>query len=252
MLRRALIGLQLCCFVASPAIAITVDPPCSCDCDLDGRITVSDLVRMVNVALANAVVSSCPSFLDPGLPSVELLVTCVGALLDSEECFLSAPRTPTASRTPTSMPSRSPRPGEDGIEPARQLLAAIAMADCEVTTNANGASMHCNAGRGHEGTVTLRMHSSVTDAENAFDGRDEAVAELGGGSFREEQSVPPCCRDGSITHWVWQRECWVAHGNTFDDTHFLMSPRGPDVIQAIVESGRLDDLLTLCPETQSE
>jgi len=67
---------------------------CLGDCNGDGRVVVSELVRLVNVSLGNVELSSCPIAEQPLVPRIEHLVTAVGNLLDG--CARPMP-TPTVT-----------------------------------------------------------------------------------------------------------------------------------------------------------
>ncbi len=71
-------------FLASPQPGVA---QCRCDCDADGRVTVAELVRVVNIALGNAPVSSCDNLPPPclacpvGSVSIDGMVGCVNDAL---------------------------------------------------------------------------------------------------------------------------------------------------------------------------
>ena len=64
-------------FSASAALA------CPGDCDGDGRVTIAELIRGVNIALGNAPLSNCPAFdLNAnGAVAVNELIAAVNASL---------------------------------------------------------------------------------------------------------------------------------------------------------------------------
>jgi len=57
---------------------------CPGDCDADGRVTIAELIRGVNIALGNAPVSNCPAFdtNGNGLVAINELVAAVNATLN--------------------------------------------------------------------------------------------------------------------------------------------------------------------------
>ncbi|HUI25704.1 MAG TPA: calcium-binding protein [Candidatus Kryptonia bacterium] len=59
-------------------------PPCTGDCDDNGRVTVDELVQGVNIALANAVLATCPAFDadHSNIVTVDELVSAVNNALD--------------------------------------------------------------------------------------------------------------------------------------------------------------------------
>src|SRR6185369_17864901 len=99
--------------VLSAAVLLTLAPvsaraACPGDCDGDGRVTIAELVTLVNMALATAGTDRCPNGdLDgDGAISIDELVSAVGASLRG------CPSTPTATSTQvepnTATPTVSP------------------------------------------------------------------------------------------------------------------------------------------------
>jgi len=270
-MRRSALTFLLCSVLAAPAPAvISVDPPCGCDCGLNGPVEVSDLVVLVNVNLGRRPVASCPSYLLGGLPSVGFLVQCVNALIDSEVCPLTAPATATPTRrvspTPTVTGTIFPPPDAAASAAAEELLDSLFVCatagtpggDTIVHSLPAGARLECTSFTGHNGAFSLLKYPSTQDAEDELGepSEDETVTEIAGGilheakwnPFCEEQQSPPCSRpDASSTRWAWQRQCWVARGETFDDTGFVLTPQGPKVANAFAGSTLFGGLLGLCP-----
>lgn len=101
---------------------------CVGDCDSNGRITIEELVRGVNIALNRAAVSVCPQFdrNASGEVTVDELVAAVNAALRG--CTALPTSTPTrVSPTPTareltSLQSSSPAHGEGAIAVTRETI----------------------------------------------------------------------------------------------------------------------------------
>ena len=88
--------------------------PCVGDCRRDGRVTVDELVKGVNIALGEMALRECPSFdsSNDGRVTVDELVQGVNAALNG--CAPSPPtatststHTPTSTRTPTQTPTNT-------------------------------------------------------------------------------------------------------------------------------------------------
>ncbi len=271
MRRAALVSLLFSVLAAPVAAVISVDPPCACDCGFNGPVEVSDLVVLVNVNLGRRPVASCPSYILGGLPSVGFLVQCVNALIDSEVCPLTAPATATPTRrvspTPTVTGTIFPPPDAEASAAATELLESLFVCatagtpggDTIVSPVPAGAGLECTSFTGHNGVFSLLKYPSTQDAEDELGepSEGETVAEVGGGTLHEakwnplceEPESPDCSRpDASSTRWAWQRECWLAQGETFDDTGFVLTPQGPKVAIAFDGSTLFGGLLALCPE----
>jgi len=98
--------VALCLTVSMLAGSSAPAQQCVADCDADGSVGVSELIRCVRIALGRAVLESCPECdpNDDGNVGIAELVTAVGhALCNCEIC-----PTPAATRTPT--PTRTPLP----------------------------------------------------------------------------------------------------------------------------------------------
>jgi hypothetical protein len=264
-----LAALALSLLGASIPQALPVTPPCTCDCNRNGPVEVSDLVVLINVNLGRKPVTTCPSYVEGGLPPVGFLVQCVEALLDDDDCPLTAP-TPTPTRRPSATPVTTatvfPPADAEASASATDLLDVIFVCATggtpggrvEIRPEPAGATLDCSSFTGHNGSFSLLKYPSTAEATVAFGqpGPDEELSDLAGGTMRErvwnpfcdDQTTPPCSRpDASSSSWSWQRECWVAGGSTFDDTGFILTPRGPQVVDAMARSGRLEDLIDLCP-----
>lgn len=78
------------------SVRITVEPsprPCSGDCNGDDAVTISELVRAVNIALGHLSTAACPAA-DPdgdGTVTVDELVACAGRALDGCASPTAAP-----------------------------------------------------------------------------------------------------------------------------------------------------------------
>jgi len=108
-------------FLAGLASLLLAGPSvgqCSGDCDGDGKVTVSELIRGVNIALEKQPLEVCPEFDTNGMGSVEVaeLVQAVSASLYG--CPPVTPGTPTPTHTliptaaldtPTHTPTRTDR-----------------------------------------------------------------------------------------------------------------------------------------------
>lgn len=59
-------------------------PPCLGDCNGDGQVTVDEIVTMVNIALGNATITSCPNgdFDGGGTVTVDEIITALNLALD--------------------------------------------------------------------------------------------------------------------------------------------------------------------------
>ncbi|MEO8602546.1 MAG: hypothetical protein ABI629_08225 [bacterium] len=71
--------------VAAGATATATSPPAACsgDCNGDGVVSISELIRGVNIALGNTAVADCPAF-DPngdGMVTIDALIKSVGYAL---------------------------------------------------------------------------------------------------------------------------------------------------------------------------
>jgi len=97
----------------------------------------------------------------------------------------------------------------------------------------------------------LTRFDSAEEAAEAFGtpGLEEPVIDIGGAQMRIRNREPECCPGGLLHDWAWARSCWLATGNTFEDTHFWFAPQGPEVVNAMIASPLFDDLLELCDET---
>ncbi len=265
------LALALLTSTSSDAISI-FDRPCDCDCDLDGTVEVNELILLINVNLGNASIDRCPRY--PGnrgfLISVSNLVGCINGLIQNHICS-PPPPTNTPTITPIPPPTATPTevfPPADtaASSAATELLETISVCSTAITPGGSlsvgsepaGAHLICESFTGHNGSLTLLKYPSSEEAAIAFGQprEDETVDDLGGGTIRENKwnpfcdlpHSPPCTSryDASATTWSWQRECWVARGDTFDDTGYVLTPRGPKVIMGFVDSGKLDDLIALC------
>jgi len=189
---------------------------------------------------------------------VGLLISSLVACSDSDDD--GAASTATPSPVPTATPTILPPTNAEAAAGASELLESIAHLVCltggtpggsvEVTTDPAGASLNCESFTGHNGAFSLVKYSSVDDAVSVFGvpGSEETVEERGGGLLREARQ--DCCGSdiGVQTFWKWQRECWVASGNTMDDTDQILTPVGPTVVDEIADSTELDGLLELCSD----
>ncbi len=72
------------CFAAWLAVGASAAMACPGDCDGDGRVTIAELIRGVNIALGNAPISNCPAFdlNDNGMVAINELVAAVNATLN--------------------------------------------------------------------------------------------------------------------------------------------------------------------------
>jgi hypothetical protein len=95
---RLSIGRILAALLCNASASVAAS--CIGDCGDDGRVTVSDLVTSVNVALGSAQLSVCPNAdaNNDGKVTVSDLVTAVNNALNG------CPSTPTPTPTPTAMP----------------------------------------------------------------------------------------------------------------------------------------------------
>jgi hypothetical protein len=111
-----------------------------------------------------------------------------------------------------------------------------------------GAWLKCDSFTGHNGTFFFDKFPSAAAAAAAFGEltAEETVGDVGGGVLRQLERETPCCFDGSSTSWSWLRDCWLARGSTFDDTHFILTPRGTRVAEAIAASELAEELFGLC------
>jgi hypothetical protein len=267
MRRRPVVLFLMLILSAAPA-----DAQCSCDCDGNGRVGVNDLIRLVLRFIGQAEIDACPGMRNIHIP-IEQFVACVNTALSRTECTpaTASPTittTATATITPTFTPSRMPTqtpisfPPADAVAAtlATELLESIATRVCqtgitpggrfEVASTPAGAHLECDSFTGHNGRFDLVKYPSVEAARDFFgEPRPEwTVDDAGGGILRELRWVPPCCPHlgGVGTQWGWRKDCWLAGGSTFDDTHYILTPQGAIVVGALVASGRLDELSALC------
>jgi hypothetical protein len=270
--------------IASLALTVGAAAQCACDCDGNGRVAVNDLIRLVHVSLGNSPISRCPGFASIQ-PDIAVIVSCVAAALEHTDCpppsstraAVTATATPTGTATatasatatpsstgglpsPTDAPTDFPPPDAAAAALATELVEATADRACQTgftpggSTNVNstpsGARLDCGSFTGHNGYFELVKYPSTEAALDRFGSPrpEETVDEIGDGTLRELRWTPPCCPHlgGVSTSWAWQRGCWLAHGSTFDDTHYIFTPQGGIVVAAFVESGQLEQLLTLC------
>ncbi len=79
---------------------------CAGDCNVDGSITIDELVLGVNIALGNRPVDDCPAFdgNSDGLVTINELITAVGAAVSG--CVAPPTPVPSATPTPTPLPVR--------------------------------------------------------------------------------------------------------------------------------------------------
>jgi hypothetical protein len=72
------------CLAAWLAFGASAAAACPGDCDGDGRVTIAELIRGVNIALGNAPVTNCPAFdlNGNGLVAINELVAAVNATLN--------------------------------------------------------------------------------------------------------------------------------------------------------------------------
>ena len=94
-----------CSIVASPPAAVAGG--CVGDCGADGTVTIDDLIKGVNLALANDGVGTCPSLDINGdsVVTIDEIIQAVNAALDG--CTAVASATPTAHPTATATPAPS-------------------------------------------------------------------------------------------------------------------------------------------------
>ncbi len=106
--------LAVFCALLAMVVAIPVGPaaaglgPCVGDCDGNGRVTVSELIRAVRVALGNASVTECAS-VDLNSDGRASVAELIQAVVDSlYGCNVVPPTsTPTPTSTQTFTPSRT-------------------------------------------------------------------------------------------------------------------------------------------------
>ncbi len=228
---------------------------------------MTDLIRMLHVNLGNTDVDRCPTYRHGDI-HIAVIVSCVDALLNQIVCPTHSISTPTPTATPSATPTVFPPPDPAAAIAALEMLESISVCftggtpggSTTISLELAGARLDCGSFTGHTGTFTLLKYPSRAAADTAFGEpeKGESIQELGGGSIRELEWNPFCndtttfgCSGrlgASSTRWTWQRECLVASGRTFDDTHFILTPRGPNVIAAMAGSGLLEDLLALCPD----
>ncbi len=109
--------------------------PCVGDCDGDGMVSISELIRGVNISLGSAELSTCPAFDSSGDGTVTIneLIQAVNAALQG--CVGDQPTaTPTGSVMPTDTPSteppatetptETPPPGTPTPDPGEQIAGA--------------------------------------------------------------------------------------------------------------------------------
>jgi hypothetical protein len=85
----------------------TVVVTCFGDCNLDGQVTVDEIMKGINIMLGNASLSTCPA-MDAdsnGVVTIDELLNAVAAAVDG--CI---PATPGPSPTPTATPTPTPSP----------------------------------------------------------------------------------------------------------------------------------------------
>jgi hypothetical protein len=128
MVRRSL-RIPLVIALAMLLQAGQLEAQCACDCDGDGHVTITELIRLVNVALGNVDISACPhnlpcDFATPRCVGIHSILECVNVLLVPRFCArLPTPTaqpsvqtpsplsTPTYTRTPTlHPPTQAPSP----------------------------------------------------------------------------------------------------------------------------------------------
>jgi hypothetical protein len=263
------VALALSLLGMSVPLALPVTPPCTCDCNRNGPVEIGDLVVLININLGRKPVATCPSYVEGDLPPVSFLIQCVEALIEDDACPLAIP-TPTPTRRPSATPVTTatvfPPADAEASAAAFDLLDLIFVCATgatpggmlEIVPEPAGASLDCSSFTGHNGSFSLLKYPSTAEAMLAFGqpSPDEEVYEIEGGTLRElrwnpfcdDQTAPPCSRpDASSTSWRWQRQCWVAAGSTFDDTGFVLTPQGPQVVEALARTERLEALVDLCP-----
>jgi hypothetical protein len=81
---------------------------CVGDCDVDGAVTVDEILRGVDIALGRSPVDRCPAFdgSDDGEVTVDEIVAAVENALNG--CALTPTPTPSATVTPTPTTNRPP------------------------------------------------------------------------------------------------------------------------------------------------
>lgn len=111
------IGAALFAAFASPATA-----QCPGDCDGNGRVSIAELLRGVNIALELQPLSNCPSFdvNSDGRVAINELVAAVNAALGGCPSVGTPTNTPTATRTPTNTPTMISETCGDGVVDAEE------------------------------------------------------------------------------------------------------------------------------------
>jgi hypothetical protein len=98
----------------APAAALTQTPSptrtatptlagCFGDCDGDGAVTVDELLRLVNIALGNAFVDTCPAAAEDACSDLVLFITCVIEAINS--ALHGCPVAPLLSPVPIATPA---------------------------------------------------------------------------------------------------------------------------------------------------
>lgn len=104
--------------VATPAAA-----QCPGDCDGDGRVSIAELLRGVNIALELQPLSNCPPFdrNGDGRVAINELVAAVNAALAGCPNVGTPTRTPTATNTPSNTPTPISETCGDGfVDPGEE------------------------------------------------------------------------------------------------------------------------------------
>jgi len=131
--------------------------PCVGDCDGDGMVSISELIRGVNISLGSADLSTCPEFdsSGDGMVAINELIQAVNAALQG--CVNDQPtatptgfvmptdtpstEAPTATSTPeitdTEAPTETPVPGTPTPDPGEQIAGAGAAVANSLSSIAN-------------------------------------------------------------------------------------------------------------------
>lgn len=128
---------MLATFLAGP-VRVYAQAPCVGDCGGDGRVTVDDLIKGVNISLSARPVTDCGAFDIDSNDRVTVNELVQGVRASLEGC---TPVTPPASATPT--PSRSPTHTET-VSPTPTDTAEVATATATPTATRTPGSLRPN------------------------------------------------------------------------------------------------------------
>jgi len=162
--------------LAAPARAV-----CPGDCNGDGAVDISEMVRGVNIALGTTAAAQCRAMDSNGSDSVSIseLIAAVGSALAG-----------CPEETPTPAPTATPTLGIAPIFPADYRASFVEVRDCRLSIEHGG--------------VSIRVLANPIAAE-AYK-REQNPLPVGSIVIKEEFDAPDCGDDADLARWRVMRK----------------------------------------------